>query len=106
MLVNVLGTEYSIRKSNKTEDLTLENADGYCDTSTKQIVVDTFQPTTGSLGNLDEYTKKVTRHELIHAFLFESGLSCNAWANNEEIVDWIAIQFPKMLKAFEETECL
>ena len=37
--------------------------------------------------------KKVIRHELVHAFLFESGLSVNSWADNEEIVDWIAIQF-------------
>jgi hypothetical protein len=42
------------------------------------------------------------RHELIHAFLFESGLDCCSWADKEEIVDWIAIQFPKLQNVFEQ----
>ena len=52
------------------------------------------------------------RHEVVHAFLEESGLSdCSlrpemAWARNEEMVDWIAIQFPKMLEAFKWLEVL
>ena len=56
--------------------------------------------------------KKTLRHELIHAFLAESGLSANAlsnytsWAENEEMVDWIAIQFPKILEVFKEVDCL
>lgn len=28
------------------------------------------------------------------------------WAKNEEIVDWIALQFPKLLKAFKEADCI
>lgn len=56
--------------------------------------------------------KKDLRHEIIHAFLFESGLSSNtnccfgAWAEYEEMVDRIAIQFPKILKVFEEAGCI
>lgn len=47
------------------------------------------------------------RHEVIHAFLFESGLAENsnisdAWAVNEEMVDWLAIQAPKIFKAFQK----
>ena len=35
--------------------------------------------------------------------MLESGLdSCNDWAGNEELVDWIARQFPKMLDTFKE----
>jgi hypothetical protein len=62
--------------------------------------------------NLAEYNKKVLRHEIIHAFLHESGLSGNslqyegAWSQCEEMVDWIAIQFPKMLRAFQDANCL
>jgi hypothetical protein len=102
MTVDVLGTEYSVIQSNKVDDMTLEKCDGYCDHSVKKIVIDTFHNTPDSLQDLGAYSKKVIRHELIHAFLFESGLSCNSWADNEEIVDWIAIQFPKLLKAFNE----
>ena len=106
MQVDVLGTSYSIRQSNKVENLNLEGADGYCDHSTKTIVIDTFKDSPGSLEDLDEYRKQVTRHEVIHAFLFESGLDSSSWARNEEIVDWFAIQFPKLLKAFEASECI
>ena len=97
---------YSINKSNKLEDLNLGQGDGYCDFSTKKIVIDTFQDSPGSLENLAEYEKQVIRHELIHAFLFESGLDSCSWGKNEEIVDWIAVQFLKMQKVFEEVGCI
>ena len=106
MQVDVLGTSYSIKQSNKVEDLNLEDNDGYCDHSTKTIVIDTFQGCPGSLGNLEDYKKQVIRHEIVHAFLFESGLDACSWAKNEEIVDWIAVQFPKLLKAFETSESI
>ncbi len=102
MTVNVLGTEYTIKETNKVDDTNLETCDGYCDTSTKTIVIDTFKDSPGSLGDLEAYKKKVVRHELAHAFLYESGLSCNSWAKDEEVVDWIALQFPKLLTAFEQ----
>ena len=105
-IVNVLGTHYMIKESNKVDDQNLERGDGYCDHSTKTIVIDTFQDSPGSLDNLDEYKKHVIRHELIHAFLFESGLGAESWGTNEEIVDWIAYQFPKLQKAFEETNSI
>ena len=55
--------------------------------------------------------KRVLRHELIHAYLFESGLgdssnSCDAWAVNEEMVDWFARNIPKMIETFKELKCL
>lgn len=105
--VNVLGTEYTLTESNECMDEYLQDRDGYCDTSTKECVVDEMRATEpGMKKNLPEYKKAVQRHELIHAFLFESGMDSCSWAQNEEMVDWIAIQFPKMLKAFEEIGCL
>lgn len=106
MIVNVLGTDYSIKQLNKVDDTNLEQCDGYCDRSIKEIVIDTFQDCPMSMKNLDNYKKEVIRHELVHAFLNESGLSGNSWANNEEIVDWIACQFPKLLKAFKEADAI
>ena len=104
--VNVLGTQYSIKQSNKIDDTFLENNDGYFDHSTKTIVIDTFQDSPGSMEDLEKYKKQVLRHELIHAFLFESGLDASSWGRNEEIVDWIAIQFPKMMKTFMDIDVL
>lgn len=85
MTVDVLGTKYTITESNKVKDDNLNSGDGYCDHSTKQIVIDTFQDSPGSLADLKTYRQQVIRHELVHAFLFESGLGADSWGINEEI---------------------
>lgn len=106
MTVNVLGTKYTIKESNKLVDSNLENNDGYCDHSTKTIVIDTFKTFPGSLEDMEAYKRQVIRHELIHAFLYESGLDACSWAKDEDIVDWIAIQFPKMLQSFGQCNAI
>jgi hypothetical protein len=54
------------------------------------------------LEDMEAYKKKVIRHEVIHAFFFESGLGDSSYGKNEELVDWIAMQFPKIAEVFEE----
>lgn len=106
--VNVLGTEYNIYESNADIDEKMEDRDGYCDTSIKVCIVDEMKATViNQKANIEDYKKSVIRHELIHAFLYESGLDvCSYFAKDETLVDWIAIQFPKMLKAFKEANAL
>lgn len=112
MKINVLGTEYTIKRRKEADDPKLRDCDGYCDSSIKQIVVETFERDARSKEDLWQYEKEVLRHEIVHAFLDESGLrscthSCGqGWARNEEMVDWIAIQAPKLFKAFREGDCL
>lgn len=107
MTVNVLGVEYTIKESNKAEDPILEDSDGYCDQTTKTVVIDDLKSDmVDSVKDLDEYKKQIIRHELVHAFLFESGLGNSSWGKNEEIVDWIAYQFPKIKNAFEEIKAI
>ena len=106
MIVNVLGVKYTIKESNKLVDSNLENADGYCDFTTKTIIIDTFKDSPGAVKDLDAYRKHVIRHELVHAFLFESGLDSCSWGRNEEVVDWMACQFPKLLKVFEQSKSI
>lgn len=109
MKINVLGTEYTIRVLSATEDKFLDKCDGYCDKTTKQIVVKA-KDDTNQLDNYDVYLKKIKRHEIIHAFLFESGLHENfkhdEWGHDETTIDWFAIQFPKLLAAFKAADCL
>ena len=51
--------------------------------------------------------RKNHRHEIIHAFLCESGLAENStWAQEEEMVDWFAKQAPKLIKAWKEAGAL
>lgn len=105
--INILGTEYTVKESTEADDERLKGKDGYCDTSIKECVVDEMNHTEPDMKkNLPEYKKSVKRHEIIHAFLYESGLDSCSWAGNEEMVDWIAIQFPKMMKAFYEADCI
>lgn len=107
MKINVLGTEYELIESNENVDKALLEMAGYCDTSIKVCVVDDMsEECPDSKKDLADYKKQVKRHELIHAFLYESGMDACSWALNEEMVDWMAIQFPKLLKAFTDADCL
>lgn len=85
----------------------LNSCDGYCDKTAKLIVV-CEKENDNELLDFDQYQRKCMRHEIIHAFLFESGLHEN-WTHeqghDETYVDWIAAQYPKLKKAFIEAEC-
>lgn len=105
--INVLGTEYTVMEATEITDKGLIGCDGYCDTSIKRCVINDLKDNApDAKKNMQEYKKSVVRHELIHAFLYESGIDANGWAKNEEIVEWIAIQFPKLQQAFEEANCI
>lgn len=109
MKINVLGTEYTVNITPKGDDPRLTDNDGYTDTSEKLCVIDDLSESEDDVfakGDLKKYRRQVIRHEIIHAFLFESGLDVNSWACNEELVDWIAIQFPKIAKAVAEADCM
>ena len=108
--VNILGTEYTIEIQSKEENEYLKKCDGYCDKTSHKIVV-VAESTDNELEFFGEYQRKCIRHEIIHAFMFESGLAenfehANQFGHEETMVDWIAIQFPKMLKVFKEAECV
>ncbi len=103
--INVLGTKYTVVEIDKQTDKRLCDCDGFCDKTTKEIVI-TTKTEDSDLGNWEWYRAKILRHEIIHAFFFESGLQENfqskPWGIMETLVDWIAIQFPKMQKIFED----
>ena len=112
--VNILGTQYSISIKTEEQDSALKDLYAYVYYSAKQIVLRNL---------IEQYTadpvkftilkmRESLRHEIIHAFLYESGLHDNSikisdgWATNEEMVDWLAIQSPKIYKAMKEAKCL
>lgn len=109
-IVHILGIEYKIIPLEKDDYRYDREADGWCDVITKEILLFNYLQSKESVRDLVAYQKKVLRHEIVHAFLYESGLWQNAygskcWAKNEEMVDWIAIQSPKIHKAFKEAGC-
>lgn len=109
MDVNILGSKWKIRYRKLSDDTRLEDIAGYCDPTIRTITIRDYEE--------DDYDSKgiipcegdsedrahVMRHELIHAFLYESGLGehCD-WAKNEEAVDWLAWQFPKLRDLFAQ----
>lgn len=104
MKVNVLGAEYTLIKDATVEDYPdIEGCDGYCDWTSKTIVIRAESKEDNS-DRFEIFTNKVIRHELIHAFYNESGLQFES--HNEQTVDWIALQLPKMAKLFEELEVM
>lgn len=111
--INVLGTKYKIIVENEEKEPRLKENWGFCDFHTKEIYLrdDLGVETEDSCKNQKDFYNKVVRHEILHAFLYESGLrensrGCTAWAENEEMIDWIAIQFPKILKVYKELEII
>lgn len=116
--VNVLGTEYKIicKKYDEEEAFKRKSIDGFCDGYAKIIVVCDMSTYDGweheAKETVEEAQKLTLRHEITHAFFYESGLSSSSlnlddgWATNEEMVDWIAFQGKKIYKAWEEAGCL
>ena len=109
MKINVLGTEYKIIIKSIEDDIRLKNNWGLTDTYTKEIIIanDVDKETNESCRNLFKFKNKVIRHEIIHAFLYESGMkecsnATQSWVENEEMVDWFAIQIPKIYKIYKE----
>ena len=103
MKVNVLGTVFKIKYIPS-----LDGRGGETDFYTKEIRISEQEdvPAEYKTDNLKEMQRHVLRHELIHAFLFESGMDQSsaaheAWAVNEEMIDWMAIQMPKIMAAYD-----
>lgn len=116
--VNILGTEYAIEKVafDKEPAFSRRNIDGYCDGQLKKIVHCDMTTHPNMEYEPEEFCraceKSTLRHEIVHAFLNESGLMessaqyTGGWSQNEEMVDWFALQSPKIFKVFQELKIL
>lgn len=113
-IVSILGTQYEIIRHTYDDDpyFAEHSCDGYVSEWTHTIIVCDMSthPQWHDSGPIERerYEQRIIRHEIVHAFLSESGLSDNAgqytgpWVNNEEMVDWIAAQGPKLYAAWLE----
>jgi hypothetical protein len=95
--IAILDKIWNIEFKDEKDDIELKDADGYTSTRNgeRRIVVKN-----------DCYSNKqhVLRHELIHAFLFETGLGfCSNWATNEEMVDYFARNWEKINNLMDKT---
>lgn len=97
MTVGILGREYSVLEAD------LDGHAGEMDDTAAVIRVDPH----GCAGVSDpgRARREVLRHELVHAFMAESGLR-GSYCEDEVIVGWVAAMFPRLRVAFEECGCL
>lgn len=119
MTVNVLGTEYIVCFVSYQDDPYFKDHEvaGYCAFYSKNIVICKMKSHPDFDDPNDQITatkleKETLRHELIHAYLYESGLngsayiSSESWARNEEMIDFFAIQGQKIMKTWQDANCL
>ena len=118
MKIDVLGTPYEIIKKAYEDDNLFEKNGwvGYCAEFTKEIIICDLK-THPSWKEDDENAIEKSeistlRHEIVHAFLNESGLSwcslnySSGWAKNEEMIDWFATQGEKIYNCWVNAEKL
>lgn len=118
MKISILGTEYTITRKKYEDDPVFKDRsiDGYCDGYLKEIVICDLSTYPGwenePESRVKTAEKQTIRHEIVHAFLAESGLNDSAfaydraWAQNEEMVDWIAWQGAKLYEAWRVADAL
>jgi hypothetical protein len=106
--ITILGEQYKIIMTTGNDNPRLSHADGYCGNYDNVIFIekDIFTQLPDAEGEESveilqiRRLAHVKRHEIIHAFFKECGLT--DWRDDERLVDWIANMFPKMLKVFKE----
>ena len=99
--ISVLGQIYEVNTA--CDELNKTAKDGLCYEYDKRIEV---RPSEFMLNDADSKELKekryeeVVRHELVHAFFSESGL--DNYSMDETLVNWLAMQIPKINKAVDE----
>lgn len=99
MQVDILGTKYTVKEDRSLRET---DADGLCKCYSKEILYRALNDllcSDDSVELKDNRRREVIRHEIIHAFFFESGLV--NYSEDELLVDWLAKQFPKILLAMK-----
>lgn len=113
--IDVLGSTWSIRFEYQADDEAFKSGNcwGYAEDCEKVIILcrpfEDEDPLGLSIAAQIINLKRILRHEIVHAFLSESGLADSAkgtgdesWATNEEMIDWFARMSPKIFKLYSE----
>ena len=103
--VYVMGNVWKILWVEDTEYPEIKGCVGLTDFSTRTIHINITAIKDVQRDNKVVYEKEVIRHELVHAMLYECGLD-SSWAENEEVTDWIAIQFNKIMGVFKAVDAI
>lgn len=101
--VDILGTKYRVFSATESEDGRMNGLNGYTDWTVKKICIE--KEWHGDIGDMKAYINQVIRHEVVHAFMFESGFGdCfkhESEGQEETVVDWIAYMLYKIATAVQ-----
>lgn len=106
--VNILGQKYQLILDTPENNPKLKDVNGYMEPYSKKIVIDaaiieSHKKDPLAAEDLEAKVRQIYRHEIMHCFFTESGISYKFSVEEEDfLVEWIAVQFPKMKKVFEE----
>ena len=110
--IKIMGEKWriEIRKYEDDESLHEGELGGYCAVYIKTIVIRDFRLETDEETAV-RYMREALRHEIIHAFFYESGLWNNSsgaenCSMDEQTIDWFAIQSPKIFRVYKECNIL
>ena len=104
--IDILGTTYKILTQKEEDNPKLKDHDGLCEVYSKKLIVRDMSENFKAANKAElaeiEYKNEVLRHETVHAFFHESGLSVEAgYEYDETLVDWIALNGPKIFECWK-----
>ena len=107
-IVRILGEPWRVMICSSEVEPRLKDLSGFCDQTSHFIGIIDPKEKNGNIDNEVELVKQIIRHEIIHAFMFASGLG-DSWehreyGHDETVVDWMALQFRKIEFAINEVE--
>lgn len=101
--IDILGVKYSVSVETEKENPKLKDSDGLCEIYSKQIILDTSNKDDAmAYAKIDEYYKRVLRHEVFHAIFAECGN--DKYCCDEELVDLLAFLYPRIEKIMQEAD--
>lgn len=103
LTLDIFGIPYTVSVSNDKENPKLKDADGICETYSKEIIVDhSGRGQENALNNIEDYFRKVLRHEAFHALFHEAGF--DQYSQDETLVDALATLYPRIESVMQRIE--
>ena len=111
--LDILGSKYKIEIAPYGKYYEeFQSVGGWCDFHDKSIVCLDAEDYASQIEDTPtkkpyKATERILRHEIMHAFMYESGLDGETdFARDEVLIDFLAIQMPKIVAVMEKAGLL
>ena len=109
--IAVMGTDFDITYTTEEDDPTIKGKSGVCYSLLHKIKIDQWiylDDADGSVSETEKASKllsllAILRHEVMHAFFFQSGLDTQcSFAVDEMLIDWLSLKMPEIVDVMNE----